>query len=191
MPVRTFVAVAASPAVRQAALTLMSRLRQSENARDVKWVAADNLHWTMQFLGDVDERDIPEVCKAVSDAAVEVQPFDLEARGAGAFPSADRPRTLWLGAGQGVKEMCALQKAIERRLKKRGYRGEERRFVPHLTLGRAGRNGRPQSLAAELAALADYEGGLMHVDEVTVYSSRLGPDGPTYEPLARAPLSPS
>jgi 2'-5' RNA ligase len=189
MPLRTFIAVAASPQVRQAALTLMNRLRRSDNARDVKWVAPDNLHWTLQFLGDVDELDIPEVCQAVSNAALEVEAFELEARGAGAFPSADRPRTLWLGAGQGAKELCALQTAIERRLKKRGYRGEERRFVPHITLGRAGRKGRPQSLADELAALANYEGGHMHVDEVTVYSSQLGRDGPAYEVLARAPLA--
>ena len=189
MSLRTFVAVAASPTVRQAALTLMSRLRQSANAGDVKWVAPENLHWTLQFLGDVGEREIPEVCQAVAHAAVEVEAFDLEARGAGAFPSADRPRTLWLGAGQGAKELCMLQTAIERRLKKRGYRGEERRFVPHITLGRAGRKGRPQSVAAELANLTDYEGGLMHVDEVTVYSSQLGREGPTYEVLARAPLS--
>jgi 2'-5' RNA ligase len=190
MPLRTFIAVAASPGIREAALKLISRLQRSETARDVKWVAAENLHWTLQFLGNVDELNIPEVCKAVATAALESEPFDIEARGAGAFPSADRPRTLWLGAGQGAREMVALQKAVERRLKKRGYRGEERRFVPHITIGRAGRKGSPQSLAEELAAFADYDAGTMLVDEVTIYSSQLGREGPTYEVLGRAPLSP-
>jgi 2'-5' RNA ligase len=41
----------------------------------------------------------------------------------------------------------------------------------------------------ELASLAEYDGGTMLVDEVTVYASRLGPEGPTYEVLARAPLA--
>lgn len=185
---RTFIAVAASPEIRRSASRLADLLRPA--AGDVKWVAPENLHWTLQFLGDVDELEIPAVCSAVSTAVAGLESFDLEARGAGAFPSADRPRTLWLGAGPGGKEMVALQKAIERRLKKLGYRGEDRRFVPHLTLGRAGRKGRPQSLADELADLADYDAGTMLVDEVTVYASRLGPEGPTYEVLARAPLSP-
>ena len=92
----------------------------------------------MQFLGNIDERDIPEVCEAVAKAAEEMEAFEVEARGAGAFPSADRPRTLWIGAGQGERNMSVLHAAVERRLKKRGYRGEERRFVPHITIGRAG-----------------------------------------------------
>jgi RNA 2',3'-cyclic 3'-phosphodiesterase len=189
MPLRTFIAVTASQEVRSAAVKLMNRLRLSSAAANVKWVAPENLHWTLQFLGDIDVRDIPEVCQAVATAALECEVFEVEVRGAGAFPSADRPRTLWIGAGQGTREMTVLHAAVERRLKKRGYRGEERRFVPHITLGRAGRKGQPNSLAAELAEFADYDAGTMLVDEVTVYSSELGPDGPTYDVLARAPLA--
>ena len=210
---RTFIAVAAAPEIRQAAQKLMNLLRPA--AEGVKWVAPENLHWTLQFLGDVDELDTPEVCRAVSKAADELEPFTLEARGAGAFPSPDRPRTLWIGAGEGEREMVALQKAIQRRLAKRGYRGEQRRYVPHLTIGRARHavrgsgdvvrgsgdvvrgspdpaqadDQRSPSLSAELAEIADYNAGTMLVEEVTVYASRLGREGSTYEVLARAPLS--
>jgi 2'-5' RNA ligase len=187
MNIRTFIAVAASPDVRRGAELLVNRLRPS--AGDVKWVTAVNLHWTLQFLGVVDEREIPAVCKAVTAAAAMIEPFDLTARGAGAFPTAHRPRTLWLGAGQGGDSMVALQHAIERSLKKLGYRGEDRRYVPHITLGRAGRHGRPPSLATELAALADFDAGSMLVDEVTVFSSTLTREGSEYRVLAHAPLS--
>jgi len=186
MRIRTFIAVEITDEIRRRAVELARKLAPA--AGDVKWVAAENLHWTMQFLGDVDELEIPAVCKAVADAAAECETFDLAALGAGAFPAADRPRTLWIGAGQGADQMIALHSAIERRLRKRGYRGENRRFVPHLTIGRAGRKSRPQSLAAELAALADFDGGSMRVDEVTVFVSQLTRDGPIYEPLSRAPL---
>src|SRR5262245_30854887 len=187
MNIRTFIAVAVSPEIRHGAERLINRLRPS--AGDVKWVSPENLHWTLQFLGDVDEREIPAVCDAVVTASATIEPFDLNARGAGAFPSADRPRTLWLGAGQGADAMIALQRAIERPLKKLGYRGEDRRFVPHLTLGRAGRHGRPQSLTAELAALADFDAGATLVDEVTVFASTLTREGSEYRVLAHAPLA--
>jgi 2'-5' RNA ligase len=187
MPIRTFIAVAASSEVRQGAQRLIEMLRPS--AGDVKWVDADNLHWTLQFLGDVDKRDLPEVCAAVAAAVAELEPFEIETRGAGAFPSADRPRVLWIGARQGDRQMSVLHAAIERRLKKRGYRGEERRFVPHITLGRARGKARPRALTTELAALADYDAGTMLVDEVTVYASELGREVPEYRVLARAPLS--
>jgi 2'-5' RNA ligase len=187
MPTRTFIAVSASPEIRRAAGKLADLLRPS--AGDVKWVVPENLHWTLQFLGDVDALEIPVVCNVVSKAIENLESFDLQARGAGAFPAADRPRTLWLGAGVGAQAMVALHAAIQKQLDRLGYRGEGRRYVPHITLGRAGRNAPPRSLVRELAGLAEYEGGSMLVEEVTVFASRLGPEGPTYEVLARAPLA--
>jgi 2'-5' RNA ligase len=183
---RTFIAVAASPEIRRAAAKLAELLRPA--AGNVKWVAPENLHWTLQFLGEVDILETHAVCGTVSAAAAEVEAFDVECRGAGALPAPDRPRTLWIGAGKGAQAMVALHAAIQKKLDRLGYRGEHRRFVPHLTLGRAGRNAPPRSLVRELAALAEYEAGTMLVDEVTVYSSQLGPDGPTYDVLAHAPL---
>jgi 2'-5' RNA ligase len=185
--IRTFIAVSASPELRRAAQQLVALLRPS--AGDLKWIAAENLHWTMQFLGDVDELEIPAVCSAVATATANVESFELHACGAGAFPAPERPRTLWLGAGRGAQAMCALHSAIQKRLDRLGYRSEQRRFVPHITLGRAGRNERPRSLVRELAGLAEFDGGSMLVDEVTVYSSQLQPEGPFYDVLARAPLS--
>src|SRR3972149_12274860 len=93
---RTFIAVAASSEIRRAATKLAEHLRPA--AGDVKWVAPENLHWTLQFLGDVEELEIPTLCTAVTAAVCELESFDLQARGAGAFPAADRPRTLWLPA---------------------------------------------------------------------------------------------
>jgi 2'-5' RNA ligase len=184
---RTFIAVSASAEIRRAAGKLADALRPA--AGDVKWVAPENLHWTLQFLGEIDQLEIPAICTAVTTAVKELDSFELEARGAGAFPSADRPRTLWLGAGAGAQAMVALHAAIQKKLDRLGYRGEHRRYVPHITLGRAGRKGQPRSLVRELAGLAEFEGGSMLVDEVTVYASALGPEGPSYDPLARVPLA--
>jgi 2'-5' RNA ligase len=188
MKTRTFIAVPAAPQTRTAATRLIDRLRPS--AGDVRWTPTDNLHWTLQFLGDVDDLQIPAVCDAIAAAAAEIEPFELEARGAGAFPAADRPRTLWIGAGQGSEVMCELQAAIEKQLVDLGYRGESRRYVPHITLGRVGRGADLQSLAAELATFADLDAGTMLVDEVTIFASQLTREGAIHEALAHAPLAP-
>jgi 2'-5' RNA ligase len=184
---RTFIAVTASPDIRRAAAKLAELLAPA--ARDVKWVAPENLHWTLQFLGEIDILETHAICTAVAAAAGSIEAFELECRGAGAFPAPDRPRTLWIGAGVGSQTIVALHAAIQKKLDRLGYRGEHRRYVPHLTLGRARGNAAPRSLIRELASLAEYDAGTMLVDEVTVYASTLGPDGPTYEPLAHAPLA--
>lgn len=186
--IRTFIAVELPAEVRHRAVDLMRRLRQSVS--DVKWVEPENLHWTLQFLGEVGELEIPAICDAVSAAAAEHEPFELEAHGAGAFPTADRPRTLWLGAGEGRDAMTALQASVADHLFKLGYRAEERRFVPHLTLGRAGRQVNTAVFSREFAQLADFDGGTMLVDEITVFSSTPSRDGPLYEPLGHLPLAP-
>jgi 2'-5' RNA ligase len=166
----------------------MEQLRSA--APDVKWVEPEGLHWTLNFLGNVEDREIAEICAVVAEAALEHAPFDLQVRGAGAFPSPDRPRTLWLGVGAGRDQMIALQASIEKSLDSLGYRGEARRYTPHLTIGRPGRGQPPRELVAELANLAEFNGGSMLVEEVTVFSSELTRQGPIYTPLGFAPLSP-
>jgi 2'-5' RNA ligase len=185
---RTFIAVALPDDLRKRALSVARQL--AAVADNVKWVEPQSLHWTLQFLGNVPEREIGEICAAVAEAMLDQEPFDLQIRGASAFPSPDRPRTLWLGVGQGREEMIALQAAIEKSLDALGFRGEARRYTPHLTIGRPGRGDSSPLLAAELAKLADFDGGTMLVDEVTIYASELRREGPEYRVLGHAPLAP-
>lgn len=186
MKLRTFIAVALSGELSKRALVAARQL--AAVAPNVKWVEPQSLHWTLQFLGKVDDREAGEICAAVAEGALEHEPFDLQIHGLGAFPSLDRPRTLWLGVGQGRDQMIALQASIEKSLELLGFRGEARRYTPHLTIGRPGRGESPRELAAELATLANFNGGTMLVDEVTIFSSELTRKGPIYAPLGIAPL---
>jgi 2'-5' RNA ligase len=185
--VRTFVAVEIPFEVKDRARGLIDRLRATP--AKVKWVQPEHMHWTLKFLGDVDMTEVPAVCQAVTRAVEPLRPFDIEARGAGAFPDARRPRTVWLGMGTGSEEMIALHDAIDVQLAELGYRAENRRFRPHLTIGRVRQS--PDGID-ELGRLlqrhADFESGLSTVYEVVVFSSELGRDGPTHEALCHAEL---
>jgi 2'-5' RNA ligase len=185
--IRTFVAVAISSAVRDGAMRLIERFRAT--GAEVKWVAPENMHITLKFLGDVDSREIHRVCEAVQGAVADAAPFEFEVRGAGAFPKPSRPRTVWLGVAQGREELIDLNKRVERPLEKLGFRREARRFQPHLTIGRVRRGGPG---VAELGTLigekGDVELGLTTARELVVFSSQLDRSGPTYEALAHAPL---
>jgi RNA 2',3'-cyclic 3'-phosphodiesterase len=185
--VRTFVAVEIPAEVKARAEALIARLRVTP--AKVKWVSAKHLHWSLKFLGDVDLREVPKICEGVARAVTALAPFDIEARGSGAFPDVRRPRTVWIGVGAGSEEMVQLHDAIERELATLGHRQEGRRFRPHLTIGRV-RNS-PEGIE-ELGRLiennADFESGLSTVYEVVVLASELGRDGPTYEILGHAEL---
>jgi 2'-5' RNA ligase len=186
--IRTFVAVEIPEEIRHRAAALVERLRVAQ--AKVRWTDLASIHWTMNFLGDVPDTQIPAICDAVAAAAKPFTPFDLIVRGVGAFPGVGRPRTIWLGAGEGKEPLVYLQTALERQLATLGFRPESRRFQPHLTLGRV----RDASAGlAELAELlrkhADFDAGPMPVDEVVVFSSRLEKTGAVHERLGSAPLA--
>lgn len=184
---RTFIAVEVLPAVRKRALDLIERLRQSE--ANVKWVSAAELHWTLKFLGDVETNELPALCDAVAAAVKNLSRFDINAIGAGAFPSAHRPRTIWLGVREGEAEFVSLHDCIERVLAPLGFREEQRRFRPHLTIGRVRRSPHGvEQLGQAVIEHADFAAGEMAVTEVGVYSSQLLRHGPVYERLSSVSL---
>ena len=184
---RTFVAVEINGPIRARAGDLIAAL--GGTTAEVNWVEPHNLHLTLKFLGDVHQREIAQVCQAVAQGAAEVAPFDLEVRGAGAFPNAARPRTVWLGADKGAESMVVLHDRVEAALAELGYREEHRRFQTHLTIGRVRGAG---SGIAELGKLlqqhADVLIGRTSVQKATVFCSTLTSAGPIYEVLGTAPL---
>lgn len=183
--VRTFVAVETNEVVRRQARELIEALRAA--GADVKWVEPQNMHLTIKFLDEVPLREIPRVSEAVQQAVADAAPFEMEIRGAGAFPHPGRPQTLWLGAGSGAERLVALHAEMEKRLAKLGFRKESRPFAPHLTIGRVRQRG---PAVVELGRLlkqhAEFEAGRFRVAEFVVFSSELGPKGPTYAALSRA-----
>lgn len=184
---RTFVAVEITSPIRAKAEELIASL--ADTSADVKWVEPHNLHLTMKFLGDVHEREIGDVCQAVLQGAAARKPFDLDVRKAGAFPSSARPRTIWLGVGDGEQEMVDLHDRIEAELTELGYREEHRRFVPHLTLGRVrGVGPAIAELGQKLENKADFAAGVMTVTKVALFASTLTRNGPVYELLGTMPL---
>src|SRR5262245_15031106 len=178
---RTFIALDLGKTVRDKAVTLQESLARAGS--EVKWVEPENLHVTLLFLGEVDDRDVPAVCKAVGECCQQQAPFTMSVENVGAFPNLRRPRTVWIGVGTGTQEAVALHDALEETLLDLGcYRREDRQFTPHVTLGRVRRDdsGPQDTLTALLAKKSDWQAGEVRVREVLVMSSELTPQGPVY-----------
>jgi 2'-5' RNA ligase len=184
---RTFIAVDLGKPIRERLEALQRTLGRS--SPEVKWVERDNLHITLLFLGEVDERDISQLCQTVANCCASHRPFEARVQSVGSFPNLRRPRTLWVGIEQGKQELCKLHDDLEPPLLDLGcYRREERRYTPHVTLGRVRGNRPADSLAQALREQQTWEGGTVLVPEILVLSSELTPQGPIYTVLSRAPL---
>src|SRR5437870_6499402 len=109
--IRTFIAIELTEGIREQLVALQEALGRT--APGVKWVEPENLHVTLLFLGEVDDREVPAVCRAVGDCMQQHTPFTMKMETAGCFPNMRRPRVLWVGVGQGAQELVALHDDLE------------------------------------------------------------------------------
>src|SRR5438552_8300487 len=108
---RTFIGVDIGKAIRDRAVALQEKLAQASDV--VKWVEPENIHVTLLFLGEVDNREVPAVCRVVADETAGHAPFEMTVEKLGCFPNPRRPRVLWIGVGEGAAELITLHDGLE------------------------------------------------------------------------------
>lgn len=184
---RTFVAVDIDEDIRSHGERLIRKLSA---ATDARWVRPENIHLTMKFLGEVEDRELHDVCKITAQAAQETKRFPLACEGIGAFPTNEKPSTLWMGVKDENGILATLQKRLETLLcDQLGIPVERRPYQGHLTLGRITSRAKQNSALSEMLANSqDEEFGILRVEEMVVYSSELRRQGPTYTVVGRCPL---
>jgi RNA 2',3'-cyclic 3'-phosphodiesterase len=187
---RVFVAAELDDVVRQAAAGvaagLAAALEEGGARRTITWVAPEKMHFTLQFLGEVD----PQRLKAVMDRLTRplpVPPFDVSIAGVGTFPPAGPPRVIWMRADDGAAGLSAMFREVDRRLEGLGFPRDHRPFRAHLTLGRVRVPPGPR-FQAVLARARNAVAGRCRIDHLTVFESRLSPAGSTYSVIAISPL---
>jgi 2'-5' RNA ligase len=183
--VRVFLAVFPSADAQKAAAALIERLRRAEDR--VSWVKADNLHYTVRFMGELGEKGLERVTAAAREAVAGHRRFDAVLGSAGAFPNARKARVLWLGLAEGGEALTALARDVEQALRRRGFDPADKPFKAHLTLGRVRDREQDWSGRLEGAAAAPER---FKVDRVAVVQSTLSPKGSRYAIRAEAELLP-
>ena len=105
------------------------------SSHEVKPVGAENFHFTLNFLGEINDGDVARISESLS--SIRFQRFPVFYSHAGAFPEADSARVVWLGVDNEAGErLGALAEQVNSRMEGLGFR-PDRRFSPHLTLLRA------------------------------------------------------
>jgi 2'-5' RNA ligase len=155
---------------------------------DIKFVEKENLHFNLKFFEEIDEDKVTNLKMILEDICKQFQPFEIKISGIGAFPNKNYVRVIWLGVKDGYQTFTTLAEMIENALESMGFESEEK-FVPHLTLGRV-RSGRNKNeLIALLKELENVEIGIMTVDKIILFQSKLSPNGPIYEEVFSIKLS--
>lgn len=165
--------------------TLRSRLRDLCNGLPgARWVAPENLHLTLRFIGEVEGHHAEDIDAALS--GIHLPRFSLTLSGVGDFGNGRRLRSVWVGVEP--SEMLERPQAkVEQAVQRAGQPPEKRKFKPHVTLARfkSHPGGRLESY---FAARSLFRCEPFEVTELTLYSSYLSHEGAIYSPEAVYPL---
>ncbi len=159
---------------------------------DVRWVRMTGLHLTVRFLGPTPRDRIPAIEGALDAVASAWAPFAIRLAGTGAFPTADRPRALWLGVTDGAAALGSLAGAVSAALAADGWPVDDRPFRAHLTLARSDGVRSGPAVVHALAAIAQDRGFAadLMADRLVLFESRTGQGAAArYEPLHEAILT--
>ncbi len=186
---RVFVAIAIPDQLGLHLTELQQALKQA--AAGWRWNSTLPFHTTLVFLGDVRNHDLDRLCGAIAASAAPFQPMELRIAGLGAFPNATRPRVIWAGLdAPDPGPLLQLHEAIVKAATQTGYRAEDLRFHPHVTLARVKSHRRDMlDVSALVERHRGWTCGSFTASEVITFSSKTGPAGPCYEAIGRAPLA--
>ena len=171
---RTFVAIEVNDQ------NVLNSIRQVQSELNIKAkpVELHNMHFTVQFLGEVSE----EMARKISDtlSSLEFSPFPISFVGVGVFPKPSFPRVIWIGTDDGANELEKLAEMIHAKLSQLGLH-PDKKFKPHVTIFRI--KNKIEGISNKLEKFSAYSFGKQMISEIKFKKSELAPEGPIYTDL--------
>jgi 2'-5' RNA ligase len=181
---RLFFAVTIPDELVQRTLEAQQALRKLVGDDGVRWTKPEQFHYTLKFLGELNAARAENAVESASAIREAHRPFTLTLGGLGAFPSSQRPSTLWLGASEGAEALTAVAADLDAALTNRGFSREGKPHTAHLTLGRIKSYNGESAAARALRKLAEEDAwsnlGSYTVDRFVLMHSLLKREGSEY-----------
>jgi 2'-5' RNA ligase len=185
--IRAFLAIDLPDRLRSEIGRIQDRLRPQVSG--IRWTRPEGIHLTLKFFGNVSKDEIETLSQAIEKTAAGSLPLTLRLGTPGVFPEMRRPRVLWIGVEGDVAQLAGIQKDIEGGLAAAGFRGENRPYRPHLTLGRFRDDANPTGLESALENIkALYRAESFTAKGLTLFKSDLKPGGAVYTALKFFPF---
>ena len=165
----------AEAAERVSSLLIAARARHP----DVRWLAPENLHLTLVFLGQTDASRVGVLAGAIANVASQHAPFDVTTGDAGGRVGGRRGGVVWLRLADGGREVAQLSIDVDDAFAS-GIYDARNAPRPHLTVARRATG----AALADLRIAASQARLKWTVDRIVLIRSHTGPGGLRYEELS-------
>ena len=183
---RLFTAIEISePAREHLKRVRMKLVKERDVSAAVSWVRPENLHVTLKFLGEVAETTLEPLLAALR--SVRMEPLELFARQMVYFPPRRGPvRVIAAGMGGDTPALSKLYDAVEGAASSSGLPREDRKYSPHITIGRWRIRGRGDGgWLRDMTLQEEFQGPTFTANSFVLFESQLEAGGSKYSPLAR------
>jgi len=171
---RTFVAIEVSD---KDVLNSIHKIQTELNIK-AKPVELHNMHFTVQFLGEVSEEMVGKISDALN--SIEFSSFSISFASIGVFPKPNSPRVIWIGTDDGINELEKLAEIIRSKMSHLGF-SPDKKFKPHVTIFRV--KNKIEDLSSKLEKFSSCSFGKQLVSEIKLKKSELTSTGPIYTDL--------
>jgi len=194
---RLFIAIPIEEEIKESLVKFQKQLKATQ--ADIKLVQPDNIHMTLRFLGEVDEKVVPSIIEIMKKAVSGYQSFEAELKGIGGFPTVSSPRVVWVGYRELLNTYKTKQiyEKIENGLVGLGLAPDAHSFSPHITIARVKSSKSPLNppllrgvggMSGLLKEESDFNAGTQAIKEVILFQSQLQPTGAVYSMVYSAVL---
>ena len=172
---RTFVAIEISS---NEIIDSISKFQSKINI-NAKPVEPHNLHFTLQFLGEISQDTVEKIMMSLN--SVKFSSFMVNFNGIGVFPKLKFPRVIWIGTDEnGGNELIKLAKKVENILTPLGF-SVDKPFKPHITVFRI--KNKIGDVSKELDKFKSIDFGTQEITGFKLKQSVLSSKGPVYSDL--------
>ncbi|MCK4913044.1 MAG: RNA 2',3'-cyclic phosphodiesterase [Planctomycetes bacterium] len=154
----------------------------------INWVESGSIHLTLNFLGEVQDKLLGQICNAVKEVANRHKNFYMDVESVGSF-GGKSAKVLWVAAGEKSPELLELQNDLAEQFAMLGWPKEARKFAGHLTLCRIKNSAAGIELAKISENYKQSKLGTFLANSVSIYQSQLTSGGAVYNMLASYKLS--
>lgn len=179
--IRLFLAIDIPSHIRETLTEVQNRFKSLE--LNIAWGKPANIHLTLKFLGNTDPKQLPEIRNRMKILTPAKPSFAVSLKGMGVFPKTDKPRILWVGIQEFENNLGPLYTIISEEMAKIGFPAEDRKFNPHLTIGRIKSSKGKSRLTYAIRENEDLRSEPFEVSSVNLYKSQLTPKGAVYTVL--------
>ena len=172
---RAFIAVEISSS------EILKKIQTFQDELEIKAKPAriDQIHFTLQFLGEIGEEECEQVKNVLKK--IEFSQFELSLKGVGAFPNFRNPRVIWIGCDKsGAEKLSKITKEIGEKLTSLGFENDKK-FKPHLTIFRI--KNKINDISSRMNEIGEIEFGTQIISKIKLKRSILSPKGPDYSDL--------